>query len=172
MVHRSKSVIIMSLQINVHPIQETEYKELSIMVGELLTEIMEKIGADVFNFNRIDTEKRASYLISEGKYWVFIAHETETKTIVGFVSLYESYALYSEGAYGTMPELYVKPKWRSKLVGQQLIHRVNKFAREKGWHRIEVTTPPLPEFEETLSFYQSNGFEISGGRKLKADIHI
>lgn len=170
MVHSRRSVIIMSSQISIYPIQENEYQELSVMVGELLTEIMEKIGADVFNFNRKDTEKRASDLVSEGKYWVFIAHETETKTIVGFVSLYESYALYSEGAYGTMPELYVKPEWRSKLVGQQLIHQVNNFAKEKGWHRIEVTTPPLPEFERALSFYQSNGFEISGGRKLKADI--
>ena len=36
--------------------------------------------------------------------------------------------------------------------------------------RLEVTTPPLPEFERTLSFYETNNFEISGGRKLKTDI--
>jgi hypothetical protein len=31
-----------------------------------------------------------------------------------------------------------------------------------------VTTPPLPVFDRTLRFYQSNGFEVAGGRKLKS----
>lgn len=161
----------MSLNIQIAPIQETEYQILSVLVGELLNEIMEKIGIDVFNYNREETEVRARSLISEGKYWVFVAREATTKDVIGFVSLYESYALYSEGAYGTMPELYVTKTWRSKCVGQMLLNEVMKFAKEKGWHRIEVTTPPLPAFDRTLAFYQSNGFEITGGRKLKVDIN-
>ena len=160
----------MSSSVEIHPIRENEYYELSVMVGELLNEIMERIGDNVFNFNRAETEKRAVSLVSAEKYWIFIACDVETNSTVGFVSLYESYALYSEGAYGTMPELYVKSDWRSKHVGQKLLSRVNEFAKEKNWHRLEVTTPPLPEFKRTLEFYRSNGFEITGGRKLKADI--
>lgn len=48
-----------------------------------------------------------------------------------------------------------------------LIQSVKDFADEKGWKRLEVTTPPLPQFDATLSFYEREGFEISGGRKLK-----
>ena len=44
------------------------------------------------------------------------------------------------------------------------------FAFEKGWSRIEVTTPPLPEFGRTLRFYEANGFSVTGGRKLKRDV--
>jgi GNAT superfamily N-acetyltransferase len=77
----------------------------------------------------------------------------------------------SEGAYGTIPELYVTRNWRSRSVGQQLLNEVAKFAKKKGWRRIEVTTPPLPEFDRTLRFYHNNGFEITGGRKLKIDIN-
>jgi len=161
----------MPSNIQIGPIQETEYQVLSVLVGELLNEIMENIGINVFKFNRKETEARAGRLISDGKYWVFVAREATTKNVIGFVSLYESYALYSEGAYGTMPELYVTKNWRSKLVGQMLLNEVMKFAKEKGWHRIEVTTPPLPEFDRTLNFYQTNGFEITGGRKLKVDIN-
>lgn len=160
----------MASSIEIHPIKENEYHELSVMIGELLNEIMEKTGNKFFNFNRDKTEKCAVDFVSKGKYWVFIAKETKTNAIVGFVSLYESYALYSEGAYGTMPELYVKPNWRSKLVGQKLLSQVKDFAKEKSWSRVEVTTPPLPEFARTLKFYQENGFEISGGKKLKANI--
>lgn len=160
----------MKSNIQIGPIQETEYKVLSVLIGELLDEIMEKTGINAFNFNREETEARASKLISDGKYWVFVAREITTKNVIGFSSLYESFALYAEGAYGTIPELYVMKIWRSRLIGEKLLNEVMKFAQEKGWHRIEVTTPPLPEFGRTLSFYQKNGFEITGGRKLKVDI--
>ncbi|MDH5718617.1 MAG: GNAT family N-acetyltransferase [Spirochaetia bacterium] len=160
----------MNSNIEISEIKPTEYHELSIMVGELLDEIMKKINHKVFNFNRKETELRAKDLISNGKYWVYMARDINTNQRIGFVSLYESYALYSEGAYGTMPELYVRPQWRSKSAGQQLLKRAGEFAKEKGWHRIEVTTPPLPEFEKTLQFYESNKFVITGGRKLKIDI--
>ncbi len=162
----------MSEKIKIRPIQMHEFYPLSIMVGDLLNEIMEKIDRKVFNFNLKETEERARGLIKDGKYWIFVAEDSKLKEIVGFVSLYESYALYTEGSYGTMPELFVKSNWRSKSVGQELLMKVSEFAKEKGWRRIEVTTPPLPEFDRALSFYKNNGFEITGGRKLKVEISM
>ena len=140
------------------------------MVGELLSEIMEAIQEKTFNYDEGETENRAKALVEQGKYWVFLAEEQESASIIGFVSVYESYALYTEGPYGTIPELYVRPKWRSQNIGQRLLTQVMEFGKEKGWKRLEVTTPPLPQFERTLSFYEENGFEISGGRKLKISI--
>ena len=67
----------------------------ALMVGKLLTEIMEKIGTKAFNFNCEETEVRANDLISKGKYWVFVAMDTTANNMIGFVSLYESYALYA-----------------------------------------------------------------------------
>ena len=145
--------------------------DLSIMTGELLQEIMDRIDIRVFNFNQQETEARANDMISEGVYFVFLARDRETHVPIGFISLYESYALYAEGAYGTIPELYVRPEYRSENIGKHLLQKAKEFAGLKRWKRLEVTTPPLPEFDKTLSFYESNGFEISGGRKLKADIH-
>ncbi|MDD3343760.1 MAG: GNAT family N-acetyltransferase [Sulfurospirillaceae bacterium] len=139
--------------------------DLSIMTGKLLQEIMDKINRNVFNFNQEETQKRAEELISKNLYFAFIAYDNHHP--IGFISLYESYALYSEGAYGTIPELYVKPEYRSLKIGQQLIEAAKKFAILKHWKRVEVTTPPLPQFDRTLLFYEKNGFEISGGRKLK-----
>jgi len=144
--------------------------ELSLMVGELLTEIMETIDEKAFNHNQVETENRAHDLLNRNVYWVFLVKDIPSAKIIGFVSLYESFALYSEGAYGTIPELYVRPKWRSQKIGKHLLEKVVSFAKEKNWRRLEVTTPPLPEFEKTLQFYQKNGFEIAGGRKLKINI--
>lgn len=143
--------------------------ELSIMTGELLNEIMEKINIKAFNFDLEQTKQRAKDLISQNKYFAFIAKNNDE--YIGFVSMYESYALYSEGAYGTIPELYVRANYRSSGIGKELLKKVKEFAKEKNWKRLEVTTPPLPEFDRTLEFYQNNSFEISGGRKLKSDVN-
>lgn len=86
--------------------------------------------------------------------------------------MYESYALYAEGAYGTIPELYIRPEYRSLNIGKYLLEKTKKFATSKNWKRLEVTTPPLPQFDRTLSFYENNSFEIAGGRKLKTDIKL
>jgi len=158
-------------KIEINQIKFSEYEDLAHMVGELLSEIMDKINIKAFNFNAEETKVRAKELVSKEKYWVFIAKDLESDETVGFVSLYESYALYSEGAYGTIPELFVRLDYRSGGVGRKLLQKAMDFGVSKKWKRLEVTTPPLPEFDRTLGFYQANGFEISGGRKLKIDIN-
>ncbi len=158
-------------EIEIKPISNHDYHELSLMVGELLSEIMDAINEKAFNYEQSQTEERAKNLIEKENYWVLIAKDYASGKTIGFVSIYESYALYSEGAYGTIPELYVRPEWRSNDVGSELLISVSKFASTRGWHRLEVTTPPLPEFDRTLNFYQINGFKISGGRKLMVEIN-
>ena len=157
---------------NIHIIQadENDALNLSILTGKLLQEIMDEINIKVFNFNQKETEKRTIDLISKNLYFVFIAKNEDINKSIGFISLYESYALYAEGAYGTIPELYVCPEYRSQAIGKLLLKKAEEFAKSKGWKRLEVTTPPLPEFNKTLSFYETNDFEIIGGRKLKIDI--
>lgn len=139
--------------------------QVAEMVGELLAEIMAAIDEPAFNFDLPATVDRLETFISQEKYFVFVACDGDVP--VGFVSLYESYALYAEGAFGTIPEFYVRPAYRSKELGLQLLSQVKAFGRERGWKRLEVTTPPLPQFDKTLAFYEREGFAISGGRKLK-----
>lgn len=141
---------------------------IAILVGELLQEIMDRIGIDVFHFNLEETKERLADFIEHEKNFVFIAIDKNNGDIIGFVTVYEGYALYAEGAFGTMAELYVRPQYRSQGIGKMLIQAVKAFGEERGWKRLEVTTPPLPQFDATLAFYERGGFEISGGRKLKA----
>ncbi len=158
------------MDIEIQPVYQEDYLDLSIMVGELLNKTMTEINDHVFSYDQATTLERAKDLIAREKYWVFVAKDTHLGVNVGFISLYESFALYAEGAYGTIPELYVRPSSRSKTVGKQLLKEANRFAAQKGWKRLEVTTPRLPKFVRTLHFYLSNRFEVSGGKKLKMDI--
>ena len=141
---------------------------IATMVGELLHDIMAAVNDKSFGFQHTDTVDRARAWMKEGLYTVLLA-QRDSKP-VGFLSLYESYALYTEGVYGTIPEFYVQSAHRSQGIGSALLAEAKQLGRARGWKRLEVTTPPLPQFDRSLTFYQRNGFTISGGRKLKLNL--
>jgi GNAT superfamily N-acetyltransferase len=141
---------------------------IAAMVGELLQEIMAAVSDKVFHFNRHETEARARAWLCDGSYLVLLARDGGT--CVGFLALYQCYALYTEGVYGTIPEFYVRPSHRSRGIGTALIAESKHVGEARGWRRLEVTTPPLPQFDRTLNFYQRQGFTVSGGRKLKVEL--
>lgn len=156
------------MSIQIAQAQPEDAAIVATLVGELLHEIMAAVGDKVFSFHQAGTEARASAWLRDGCYSVLLARDGDVP--VGFLALYQSYALYTEGAYGTIPEFYVRPAHRSKGVGSALLERARQYGQSRGWRRLEVTTPPLPEFERTLVFYQREGFTLSGGRKLKREL--
>ena len=139
------------------------------MVGELLTEIMQVILVQAFDSDLGETAARLKEFLEGDKYFVFVARDGGERG-VGFVAMYESYALYAGGTFGTIAEMYVRPEYRSKGVGRGLLARARSFGSSRGWKRLEVTTPPLPEFDRTLAFYERQGFAVTGGRKLKTTL--
>jgi GNAT superfamily N-acetyltransferase len=140
--------------------------EIAQQVGDLLEEIMAVTGRKTFNFVVEDTRLRLDDFLRQGKYFVLVMR-TEHGAISGFVAMYESFALYAEGAFGTIAELFVRPEHRSRGIGRRLCQAAKDFGVRGGWRRLEVTTPPLPEFDRTLGFYERQGFSVTGGRKLK-----
>jgi len=139
--------------------------EVALMAGELLGEIMRLSGVQAFHFKLDETTLRLADFLAREKYHVFVARDDGR--LAGFIALYESCALYAEGTFGTIPELYVRPGYRSQDVGRRLVDQAKSFAVSIGWKRLEVTTPPLPQFDKTLAFYEREGFAVAGGRKLK-----
>lgn len=157
----------MNNSITIHRANIDDSPAIAAMVGELLHEIMNTIGVQAFNFSLDETLARLKDFIAREKYFVFFA-QAEDAGLVGFITLYEGHALYAEGAFGTIPELFVRPAFRSCGVGLGLLEEAKTFGHSRGWKRLEVTTPPLPQFDKTLAFYQREGFAITGGRKLKS----
>lgn len=137
------------------------------MAVELLREIMFQTGGRQFQTERGAIAGHCSRLIAEGRYTAFLATLPEGGRPLGFISLTEAHALYVGGAFGVIPEFYVRPGFRSEGIGRSLMEAARVHARARGWLRLEVTTPPLPQFERTLQFYEGQGFEVTGGRKMK-----
>ena len=156
------------MSIRITQAQPSDAPLIAGLVGDLLREIMAAIETRAFEFSLTETEARARRWLTDGTYTVLLAYHAEK--VAGFLALSESRALYAEGTFGTIPELYVRPAFRSCNVGTGLVAEATKLSRARGWTRLEVTTPPLPQFDRTLAFYERQGFSISGGRKMKLSL--
>lgn len=138
------------------------------LVVELTNEISELTKAQHFEIDLNDTIQRCRELISEGHYSAIIGmHEN---TPIAVVTITETYALYAGGKIGVIQEFYVSPKFRAEGVGSMLFEQVQRHAKQQNWSCIELCTPPLPEFQRTLNFYQKNGLIPVGGRKMRQSL--
>lgn len=156
----------MSLPITTHRATIEHAGEIVLMVDALLREIMSSTQHQAFDFDIEKTTAILRQLFEENQYFVFIARDTDGH-LVGCITMEESHALYADGTCGTLREFFIRPERRSQGIGLKLLEEAKAFGRLRGWTRLEVTTPPLPQFEKTLEFYEREGFSITGGRKLK-----
>lgn len=153
------------MQINFKEAKLEDSKTIGSMVVELTNEICELTKVPHFDIKLNSTIDRCHELIRDGHYAAIIG-EYQNKPIA-FVTFTESYALYVDGKIGVIQEFYVSPEYRASGTGSLLIEQVKKYGKQHNWSCIELCTPPLPEFERTLNFYQKNGLTPVGGRKMR-----
>lgn len=139
---------------------------VSGMLKALGNEMAERAGA-VVNTDRNSIETLFEKYL-DTKFRAIILEEGDR--VIGFATFYESFALYAGGSYMTVTELFIDPENRSKNYGAKALAWLKEYGRKEGYNRIELTTPPIPEFQRSLDFYLRNGFEITGGRKVKFEL--
>lgn len=153
------------MQINFKVAKLEDSEIIGSLVVDLTNEICELTKAQHFDINLNSTIERCRELIRDGHYTAIIGeHKNKPVAVVTFT---ETYALYAGGKIGVIQEFYVSPELRSSGVGSTLIEQVKKYGKQHDWSCIELCTPPLPEFERTLNFYQQNGLTPVGGRKMR-----
>lgn len=127
-------------------------------VASLLSALFEEVGHTMDYdslaaiFEDIDADDRHSTLLA-----------ADDDEIVGVVTLSETLSLYAGGRIGVLNELYVVPEYRSAGVGKILLDAAKELGEQRGWTRLEVTTPG-DEYERTLRFYEREGFMAIGPR--------
>lgn len=154
------------MDISIRPAVLSDAAALAAGVKALTDEIMARTGAPHFNVDVTQIEADCRIFLEHGHYAVYLAEQAGTRCI-GFAALCESRALYAGGTFGIIQEFYVSPQFRSAGAGRRLLDAVVAHGLRMGWKRLEMCTPPLPEFDRTLKFYEENGFEVTGGRKMR-----
>ncbi|MCO5045327.1 MAG: GNAT family N-acetyltransferase [Verrucomicrobia bacterium] len=147
------------------PSRSDDIAELAV---RLTDEIIQRTGVKAFGSDVPRARELCRRFMEAGQYTVIAA--SEEGKIVGFGALCESHSIYAEGTFGILQEFYVAPERRSEGIGSALLAAIVAHAKERGWKRLELCTPPIPEFDATVQFYRKNGFEITGGHKMKRAI--
>ena len=140
-------------------------EEIAKLAVCLTDEIIERTGTKHFDVDIPLTVDLCNSFIKDSHYQVIAAFNDNN--IVGFGALCESRSLYAEGVFGIIQEFYVCPEYRSQDIGKHLLAKIVEHAELNNWKRLELCTPPVSEFNRTVKFYEDNGFEITGGRKMK-----
>ena len=133
---------------------ETHTHEVASLLSALFEEVGHTPDYDTIAaiFAEIDADDRHSTLLA-----------ADDDDIIGVVTLAETISLYAGGRIGVLNELYVVPEYRSAGVGKILLDAAKELGEERGWVRIEVTTPG-DEYDRTLRFYEREGFMKIGPR--------
>lgn len=147
----------------------TDHAEvIGSLVVQLTQEICDLTKARHFDIDLESTIQRCAALLSAGHYAAILVCSDNIPVAVSTIT--ETYALYAGGKIGLIQEFYVVPDFRCSGVGAMLIEHVRNYGQKRDWSCIELCTPPLPEFERTLSFYQQNGLIPVGGRKMRQNL--
>lgn len=148
-----------SSEISVREIQQAELAQFKKMLLNFYAEI----GHD---FSEENLDSIVEDFLKKGS--IVIAVDNSSDEIVGLISFVESSALYARGDFGVINELYIIPEYRSKKIGQKLIHFLMEEGKRRNWSRLELDTPEVEKSEKTINFYKKEGFIPIGYRMKKA----
>ena len=139
------------------------------VIGKLVYSLMVELEHSSFNMSEAFYATKAQELLTARQIYVFIAKDAHGEP-VGFISLATSSAIYAEGVFGAVNELYVLPAMRSAGVGKLLLNKAKAFASEMAWTRLEVTAAHERISPRTVHFYLREQF-MEVGPRLKFELN-
>lgn len=92
---------------NIIEVTKSDYRQVAVFTAKLLSELR---GTTVSSSNYLVTSQQ---LIQHNPQWTgFLIYDESVA--IGFLSLYQSTALYANGDLGIIQELYVEPSYRNR----------------------------------------------------------
>jgi len=138
-------------------------------IGKLVYSLMVEVQHESPNMNEaFYAEKAGELLQSSPPIYVLIARNASGQA-AGFITLGISSAIYAEGTFGVINELYVVPQLRSAGIGKLLLDAAKRLAASKGWTRLEVTAAHEQINPRAIRFYQREAF-VETGPRMKFEI--
>jgi GNAT superfamily N-acetyltransferase len=132
------------------------------VVARLVDALLVELTGSLSRYNA--RVKIATCLLADGdRSFGFLAFEQDNEP-VGVIMIAETAAIYADGAFGVITELYVVPENRSSGVAKRLLGAATTLGRERSWSRVEVGAPHQPTWARSLNFYRRNGFVEVGPR--------
>lgn len=147
------------MKVSIKQAGQNDSEIISSFVKKLLLELSPDKGDKI---NNCDYLSITEGLFKKGKIFAFIAYDDSSP--IGIITMHECAAVYAQGVFGEISELYVTPRYRSQNIGTQLLYSSIELAKASNWKRLEVGAPNANQWSRTIGFYKSNGFSEIGPR--------
>lgn len=121
------------------------------LVIDFITKLLFELNGSKVELDNKSLTKAYSEFILNDNNKIYIASDHEKE--IGIITVTQLIAIYTQGRYGIINELYVLPEYRSSGIGKLLLYEVIKFAKSKDWKRIEVGAPHQEKWQRTIDFY-------------------
>lgn len=135
-------------------------------VFDSVLRLLRELGSEGDDLGTLNENKVLEEWQQGGDRFQVFAAKTSDGKIVGVMTLVETFAIYANGNYGIINEMYTDPEFRSSGIGAVLIDAAKGYGKARGWERIDVTAPESEGWDRTRRFYESQGFTFTGP-KLK-----
>lgn len=138
---------------------EADVAAAAAAVGALLDEL----GGEAPAASELEGATRL--LVERPELGALLVADADGET-VGVLAASWVHAVHVPGHYGVIQDLWVRPDFRSRAVGRELVERYAEIARRHGAARLEVGLPKesFERIEATERFYLGNGFASLGIR--------
>ena len=146
-------------------VEEESLADFGLVVG-LVERLLQELGEEGTDAGALDPEAVREGWERRGDGFCAFVARSEAGAVVGLLTLVETFAIFANGPYGIITEMYVAPEHRSGGVGRQLLDAAKRHGRSRGWSRLDVTAPESERWERTRRFYEREGFTFAGP-KLK-----
>ncbi len=132
-------------------------------VAAAVCELLIELGAKPAPTERM--EQAARTLVDDPDAGAVLLADAQGE-VVGVLGTSWQSAIRVPGRYGLIQELWVRPGWRSRAVGAELLEALCTLARAQGIGRIEVGLPGegFSHLAATEAFYLNNEFKRNGLR--------
>jgi GNAT superfamily N-acetyltransferase len=140
--------------------------ELWSQISQGVMDLLRELGQEAADLGAFDAARFESLWREDPDRLRAIVAFDDDGSVAAVATLIESFAIYANGRYGILLEMYVAPPHRSNGLGAQMLQRAVEYGTSLGWSRIEVTAPEGKRWARTVAFYLRNGFRHTGP-KLK-----
>jgi GNAT superfamily N-acetyltransferase len=132
-------------------------------VSDAVEELLVELGGR--RPGRVELEAEVRAIVEDPGAGVLLIAEADGE-LVGVLGASWQRAIHVPGRYVLIQDLWVRPEWRGRGIGAELVEEIAARARAEGVPRLEVGLPreDFAAIEATESFYRENGFEHLGPR--------
>ncbi len=146
-----------------------DFNDLVVLVREFQKETASLAGYPDFEPDMELNSVRLEDFLDMPDYGVFMA-KTPKGHLLGYCSVFPMQVGIREERFAILDQIYVRADFRRQKVGHDLLAQAKHFARSCKCLRLQLTMSAFFKQETAVSFFDSEKFYRTGGRKHKISL--